>query len=326
MSVALMGDVWRAAAMGLITDRLDLLTLLALADRCDDHGETVKHSTVKELAAKSLCDKRSMVRVIKRLEERGLLEVVRSGGGRPRSDLAYNEPRGNTYRLIVSRLSSDAQGAAVCRAEGPAGSRAADGAKALGRRNKVEGSATCGADDARGVSHSVPMVGDEMVSSCHRFSFGEKGEKGDGKRVTRVTGGLRKKEPLEALHSAEGVSAGAPRGGGVSDRARRFSDMQAIRGLWHRQGLGPMGPADVEGMEQGARSAAWMRRVGPLLDRMGREGLEEGVVAWIEAHEGDEGTSLWDVVGGMLSEALRSAKSTGENIGLTASQSENLLL
>lgn len=273
---------------------------------------------MKELAAKSLCDKRSMVRVIQRLEKKGLLEVVRSVGGRPRSDMGHNEPKGNTYRLIVSRLSGGEQGAAVCRADGPKGSRAAVRTMALGRRDKVEGSATCGVDEARGVPHSVPVEADEMVSGCHRFSFGEKGDKGDSKRVTRVTGGARKKELLKALHSAEGVSAGASREVGVTSRGKRYADMQAIRAMWRVKAGGPLGPESLEALEQCQRDAMWMRRVGPLLDRKGgRDGLQGALEGWIEAHEDDEVTTLWDVLGKMLSEALRGGGETPQSIGLT---------
>ncbi|HEX9888037.1 MAG TPA: helix-turn-helix domain-containing protein, partial [Nitriliruptorales bacterium] len=76
MSIKVMAHVWE-----LDLPQREKFVLLALADHADDHGRDVFPS-VAHLAWKTGYDRRSIQRIIRALEDRGVLEQVAPGGGR----------------------------------------------------------------------------------------------------------------------------------------------------------------------------------------------------------------------------------------------------
>jgi hypothetical protein len=86
MSIRVMASVWDS----MIEDRLELLVLLALADFANDEG--VSWPCLDRLASKARCSRRGLQNVLNRLEESGVLEVDRKGGGPPGS--------ANTYKIV----------------------------------------------------------------------------------------------------------------------------------------------------------------------------------------------------------------------------------
>jgi DNA-binding MarR family transcriptional regulator len=93
MSIKLMTAVW---ADDRITDRTEVLLLLALADHTNDKGEA--YPGMESLAKKARCDQRTAQRVLRSLEKSGLVHIANSAG-----------PKGtNLYRLTLD-------GVAPCR-------------------------------------------------------------------------------------------------------------------------------------------------------------------------------------------------------------------
>lgn len=103
---------------------------------------------------------------------------------------------------------------------------------------------------------------------------------------------------LEPSVSAEGETRAA--GGSTRSRAERFSSLQAIRAEWRREAEAPLGPPSVEALAPNHRDAAWLRRVGPLLDTIGPDALRESVR---KAAASSRSTTLWDVLGSLLGRA-----------------------
>src|SRR5262245_17091093 len=78
MSAKVMGQVWDLAL-----PHNKLLVLLAMADHADHEGRNVRPS-VELVAWKTGYEERQVRRIIRSLEQDGLLIVVKTGGGRKR--------------------------------------------------------------------------------------------------------------------------------------------------------------------------------------------------------------------------------------------------
>ena len=92
MSVRLMTLVWERADV----PANDLLILLSLADNAGDDGGSC-YPSVKLLAIKCRCSERTVVNTLNRLEKKGYIGIIRSGGGRSKL---------NSYELDVDFLTS----------------------------------------------------------------------------------------------------------------------------------------------------------------------------------------------------------------------------
>src|SRR5260370_37923894 len=89
MSIRLMSQVWEDAR---IQSQAELLVLLALADHARDDG--LCWPSIRTIAAKARIEERSAQRIIRRLIEKGLVELVSKGGCID----GHNTP--NRYRVI----------------------------------------------------------------------------------------------------------------------------------------------------------------------------------------------------------------------------------
>ena len=75
MSIRLMSQVWEDAR---IQSQAELLVLLALADHARDDG--LCWPSIRTIAAKARIEERSAQRILRRLIEKGLVELVSKGG------------------------------------------------------------------------------------------------------------------------------------------------------------------------------------------------------------------------------------------------------
>jgi hypothetical protein len=75
MSIRLMSQVWEDAR---IQSQAELLVLLALADHARDDG--LCWPSIRTIAAKARIEERSAQRILRRLIEKGLVELVSQGG------------------------------------------------------------------------------------------------------------------------------------------------------------------------------------------------------------------------------------------------------
>jgi DNA-binding transcriptional regulator YhcF (GntR family) len=75
LSIRLMSQVWENTR---IQSQPELLVLLALADHARDDG--VCWPSIRTIAAKARVEERSAQRIIRRLIEKGLVEIVAKGG------------------------------------------------------------------------------------------------------------------------------------------------------------------------------------------------------------------------------------------------------
>jgi len=88
MSIKVMTDVWAHADC----KGSELLLLLALADFSDDNGENI-YPSMQTLAAKTRLSEPQARRIVQRLVEMDLIEIVETGGWQ------HGRNRSNTYRI-----------------------------------------------------------------------------------------------------------------------------------------------------------------------------------------------------------------------------------
>lgn len=90
MSIAVMAAVWAEAPVA----GSELLMVLAIADNANDEG--IAHPSYRYLAKKTRLSERQSVRVVKKLVEAGVIELVTQGGMEGKRKLA------NVYRVPTS--------------------------------------------------------------------------------------------------------------------------------------------------------------------------------------------------------------------------------
>lgn len=90
--MSLRATLWVLDGAAHITDPVEVLVLLAIADEANDDGEGARLG-VATIAARARIEKRSAQRVLARLADRGQLVIDRSDGGRG---------RWSTYRLVMT--------------------------------------------------------------------------------------------------------------------------------------------------------------------------------------------------------------------------------
>src|SRR5258707_9132915 len=90
MSIRLMSQVWEDTR---IESQAELLVLLALADHARDDG--LCWPSMRSIAGKARIEERSAQRIVRRLIEKGLIELVSQGG----CVEGHNTP--NRYRVLA---------------------------------------------------------------------------------------------------------------------------------------------------------------------------------------------------------------------------------
>jgi hypothetical protein len=90
MSIRLMSQVWEDTR---VESQSELLVLLALADHARDDG--LCWTSMRSIAVKARIEERSAQRIVRRLIEKGLIELVSQGGCID----GCNTP--NRYRVVL---------------------------------------------------------------------------------------------------------------------------------------------------------------------------------------------------------------------------------
>src|SRR5260221_12120815 len=95
MSIRLMSQVWEDTRIG---SKAELLVLLTLADHARDDG--LGWPSMRSIAGKARIEERSAQRIIRRLIQKGIVELVSKGGCID----GQNTP--NRYRVIATDRTS----------------------------------------------------------------------------------------------------------------------------------------------------------------------------------------------------------------------------